>query len=81
MAGAGREDERLLVGHLQGAVDGNGGDAAATSAARRQVLAAVVVVMMMMMAAVDFAVRRAVPCHIPVATLLHLQFLHAKEGT
>lgn len=79
MAGAGREDERLLVGHLQGAVDGKWGGAAATSAARRQVLAAVVV--MMMMAAVDFAVRRAVPCHIPVATLLHLQFLHAKEGT
>lgn len=79
MAGAGREDERLLVGHLQGAVDGKGWGAAATAAARRQVLAAVVV--MMMMAAVDFAVRRAVPCHIPVATLLHLQFLHAKEGT
>lgn len=71
MARAGWEDERLLVGQggagdLQGAVDAKG------AAGGRQILAAVM--------AVDFAVC-AVPCHIPVATLLHLQFLHAKEGT
>lgn len=71
MACAGREDERLFVwqggaGDLQGAVDAEG------AGGGRQVLAAAV--------AVDFAVC-AVPCHIPVATLLHLHFLHAKEGT
>lgn len=65
MAGAGREDERLFVGQ-GGAVDAEG------PAGGRQVLAAAM--------AVDFAVC-AVPCHIPVATLLHLHFLHAKEGT
>ena len=71
MARAGWEDECLLVGQggagdLQGAVDAEG------ASGGRQVLAAVV--------AVDFAVC-AVPCHIPVTALLHLQFLHAKEGT
>ena len=79
MASAGWEDERLLVvqrgaGHLQGAADAEGGDAG------RHVLAAAAAGAAAAVVAVDFAVR-AVPCHIPVATLLHFQFLHAKEGT